>query len=90
MTETTPLSERPPLTPAELARAINQLEIENKELARLLGVDMKTLWRWVEGQVAVPRYASLIVRLLLARPELKAVIGVRQKSGRGRPPKSRT
>jgi hypothetical protein len=74
------------MSPAELDAALESLEMEQVELARIADVNPKTVRRWVSGEVPVPGLAALLLRLLLARPELKGVIGVRRRTGRGRPP----
>lgn len=79
----------PPMTGDELVAALDALEIEQRELARLLGINEKTVRRWTVSGGEAPGYASLVVRLLLARPRLKELLGARKRSGRGRPPKAR-
>ena len=78
------------MTAEDLVAALDELEIEQIELARLLGVDDKTVRRWTAPGSEAPGYASLVVRLLLERPELKILLGVRKRTGRGRPPKPRS
>jgi len=84
------ITAKPPMTAEQLVAALDELEMEQLELARLLGVDGKTVRRWTAPGGEAPGYASLFVRLLIARPSLKALVGARKRSGRGRPPKSRT
>jgi DNA-binding transcriptional regulator YiaG len=79
----------PPLTPIELLEALEALDIEQKELARLLDVGIASVHRWVGKDGTVPGCACLLVRLLIERPELKAALGVQPSSGRGRPIKAR-
>lgn len=83
------ISARPHLTAAELLDALDKLDMEQAELARLLDVGPSTVRNWVADGGEAPGYASLVVRLLLERPQLKAMLGVRPRSGRGRPVRPR-
>lgn len=83
------VSATPHLTAQELDAALRELDIEQLELARLVNAGSATVKRWLAGTSPVPGCASLVIRLLLARPELKELIGVRPRSGRGRPRKPR-
>lgn len=80
---------KPYLTAAELIDALDTLDMEQSELARLLDVSRITIQRWTRNGAQVPGHVSLLVRLLLARPELKSLIGARARTGRGRPVKPR-
>lgn len=79
------ISATPHLTPAELFDALSRLEIEQQELARLLDAGPATVRRWMAGTTEVPGHVSLLMRLMLERPELRELLGVRPRSGRGRP-----
>lgn len=81
------ITAKPHMKAAELIEKLDELEIEQIELARLLDVNAKTVQRWAVDGARAPGYASLFVRLLEARPELKELLGARKKSGRGRPVK---
>jgi len=83
------ITARPHLAAEELLRALDKLDMEQAELARLLDVGPSTVRNWVAAGGEAPGYASLFVRLLLERPELKTLLGVRPRSGRGRPVKVR-
>jgi len=83
------ITARPHLAAEELLRALDKLDMEQAELARLLDVGPSTVRNWVAAGGEAPGYASLFVRLLLERPELKTLLGVRPRSGRGRPVKAR-
>lgn len=83
------ISARPHLTAAELLDALDKLDMEQAELARLLDVGPSTVRNWAADGGETPGYASLVVRLLLERPELKGLLGVRPRSGRGRPVRPR-
>lgn len=75
------------MTPAELVETLDRLDIEQIELARIVDSDKATVQRW--SKRGVPGCVSLLLRLLLARPELKDLIGARPRTGRGRPVKAR-
>lgn len=77
------------MTAAELQEALDRLDMEQTELARLLDVTPRAAHKWLRTGGKAPGYVSLFVRLLLARPKLKDLLGVRPRSGRGRPPKPR-
>lgn len=79
----------PHLSAADLVRALDALDMEQIELARLLEVNPVTVRRWVRDGGEAPGYASLFVRLLLERPELREVVGARRRSGRGQPVRPR-
>lgn len=83
------ISATPHMTAAELQEALDRLDIEQIELARLLDVTPQAVHKWLRNGGKAPGYVSLFVRLLLARPELKGVLDVRPRSGRGRPVRPR-
>src|SRR5262249_10890154 len=80
------IAAKPHLTGPELVAALEARDMEQIELGRLVDVNGSTAKRWVSGATDVPGCATLLVRLLLARPELKELIGARARSGLGRPP----
>lgn len=84
------ISATPHMTAAELQEALDRLDMEQTELARLLDVTPRAVQKWLSEGGEAPGYASLFVRLLLERPGLKRVLGVRPRSGRGRPVERRT
>lgn len=77
------------MTATELQQALERLDIEQIELARLLDVTPRAVQKWLRDGGAAPGYASLFVRLLLERPELREVVGARRRSGRGQPVRPR-
>jgi hypothetical protein len=77
----------PHMTSAELMDALDTLDIEQIELARLVDTSRTSVQRW--SNEGAPGCVSLLLRLLLARPELKELIGARPRTGRGRPVKDR-
>jgi hypothetical protein len=46
------------MTKAELAACLEELQLAPKEAALLLGVDPKTVGRWLAGEIAVPALAE--------------------------------
>ena len=78
------------MTAAELQEALDRLDMEQIELARLLDVTPRAVQKWLSAGGEAPGYASLFVRLLLERPKLKGVLGVKPSSGRGRPVRPRS
>lgn len=77
------IASTPQLTPPELMDALDKLDMEQAELARLVDTTTTTAHRW--SKAGAPGCVSLLLRLLLARPELKELIGARPRTGRGRP-----
>lgn len=77
------------MSASELIEALDALDMEQIELARLLDVGPATVRRWVAGSTSAPGYVALVLRMLVARPELLVLIGARKRSGRGRPPRRR-
>lgn len=77
------------MTAAELQDALERLDMEQIELARLLDVTPRAVQKWLRDGGTAPGYASLLVRLLVERPELRHVVGARRRSGRGQPVRPR-
>lgn len=75
------------MTPHELRAALEALDIGQVDLGRILGTNDRSPQRWVKDGGAVPGCVAFVVRLLLARPELKAVAGIERHSRAGRPPR---
>lgn len=83
------ISATPHMTAAELQEALDRLDIEQIELARLLDVTPRAVQKWLKDDATAPGYVSLFVRLLIDQPSLKRKLGVRPKSGRGKPVRPR-
>lgn len=66
-----------PMTADELRQALDKLELNQMELARFLGVYGQTVRRWVAPGGEPPQSVAILLRLLLARPELKSVVGLK-------------
>ena len=49
--------------PAEFSAAMEAAGLRSIDLARLAGVDRRTVWRWRSGHSPVPHYAWTILRL---------------------------
>jgi DNA-binding transcriptional regulator YiaG len=52
------------MTHDELRAALKCLGLTQREFASRLGVSPLTVWRWVRGDLAVPKYAAYVVTLL--------------------------
>jgi DNA-binding transcriptional regulator YiaG len=48
----------------ELRAALRQAELSQAAFGRVLGVATNTVNRWVQGELAVPRYAMAYLELL--------------------------
>lgn len=55
------------MTPDELSAAIDELVQGNQsELARMIGVDGRTVRRWLAGELSIPKPAQALLRVILA------------------------
>lgn len=52
------------MTPADLTAWREANSLSQSELARLLGVDHATVWRWEHGKTAVPPFLHLALKAL--------------------------
>ncbi len=52
-----------------LSKDLDKLGLKQIEFADLLGFQRETISRWVNGHDAVPKYAQLIIKLLLEKQE---------------------
>ena len=51
------------MTPhAKFSRAMVAVKLRQCDLAKLVGMDRRTVWRWQVGKTPVPDYAWTIVR----------------------------
>lgn len=66
-----------PMSAEELRKALDALELNQMELARFLGVYGQTVRRWVAPGGEPPQSVAILLRLLIARPELKSVVGLK-------------
>ncbi len=64
------------MTADELREALLALDLYQMELARFLGVEGQTVRRWVAPGGEAPVVVGILLRLLLARPELAALVGL--------------
>ncbi len=56
----------------EFYAAMQAAKLRQIDLARLAGVNYRTVWRWRSGQTPVPAYAWTIIRLQQRVRELTA------------------
>lgn len=75
------------LTPNELRAALVKFDVSQNDLGRLFGYNERSAQRWVADDGSVPGPVALVVNLLLARPELQALIGLKRHSKAGRKPR---
>jgi len=66
-----------PMPPEELRRALDDLGMSQMDLARFLNVYGQTVRRWVAPGGEPPASVAILLRLLISRPELKSVVGLK-------------
>lgn len=71
----------------ELRDALGVLDIGQTDLSRALGYNERAAQRWVKAGGDVPGAVAFVVKLMLARPELRALTGLVRNSPRGRKPR---
>lgn len=54
------------MTPAEFRAGLQSLAITQKAFAEMLGLNHRTVKVWALGEGAIPSYAAVILRLLVA------------------------
>lgn len=57
----------------EFREALDALGMSQVDFSRLIAADARTVRRYALGETPVPGAVALLLRMLLARPELKAV-----------------
>jgi DNA-binding transcriptional regulator YiaG len=82
-----PVAARPRLSGAEVTDALESLELNQTQFATLLDVGRTTVYRWCKPGAIAPGYVSILVRLLLATPNIRELINAPKTSRRGRPRK---
>lgn len=55
------------MTPADFRAALDRLELSQSEAARRLGVDPRTVRRWIAGDRRIPGPVVELLRTWLAR-----------------------
>jgi hypothetical protein len=58
----------------EYRKALAALDWTQQGFARAVGADPRTGQKWALGETRIPGPVVILLRLLLARPELKAVV----------------
>jgi DNA-binding transcriptional regulator YiaG len=53
------------LTPRQLQHAIDQLGLSQRAAARFLGIDERTMRKWIAGKARVPESAAKLLRLMI-------------------------
>jgi len=71
-------SKRWVMTPDELAGVIETLAAGNQsELARLIGVDSRTVRRWLAGELRIPKPVQALLRVILSLTPEQRVAAVK-------------
>lgn len=85
------------MKPDELRDALEGFGFAQQRFAEALGYSARAGQRWATGESRVPGSVAVILRLLLARPELVTVLAeiaplssAERKSNAGRPAKHRS
>ena len=60
------------MNPRVFNNAMKEARLRPVDMARLAGVDRRTVWRWRSGKSPIPEYAWTIVRLQQRVRELTA------------------
>lgn len=63
------------LTPAQIRKGIEQLGLNQQELAGRIGVAPETISRWVNSALIQSRAMDNLLRLFFALPEVREVLG---------------
>ena len=58
------------MTPKQLQHAIDQLDLSQRRAARFLGVDERTMRKWIAGNARIPEAVAKLLRLMI-RQKLK-------------------
>jgi transcriptional regulator with XRE-family HTH domain len=53
------------MTPAQLTKALKQADLSQSEAARRLGIDPRTMRRYIAGDLAIPLVAELALRYVI-------------------------
>ena len=62
------------LTPEQIDRAIELLDMEPDEVAGRLGIDEDALSAWIEGTMIQPRAVDNLLRAFFASPQVRAAL----------------
>jgi DNA-binding transcriptional regulator YiaG len=60
------------MTPAQLQTALDRIGLSQRGGARFLGVDERTMRKWIAGEARIPEAAAKLLRLMIKlglRPE---------------------
>lgn len=60
------------MTPSDLRATLARLELTQAGLARLLGVEPRTVRHWIAGTRSMPRGVALLLRAMECWPEVRA------------------
>jgi DNA-binding transcriptional regulator YiaG len=62
------------MTKEEFKRGIDRIGYSQEGFARLVGASPRTGQKWALGETRIPGAVAILLRLMLARPEIKPVI----------------
>jgi len=67
------------MTAEELRKFVDQLGVPRGQLSEYLGVDYRTMSRWLSGQTPVPRMLELLIKAKAIRVKYITETVVRKK-----------
>ena len=67
------------MTAEELRKFVDQLGVPRGQLSEYLGVDYRTMSRWLSGQTPVPRMVELLIKAKAIRVKYITETVVRKK-----------
>ena len=53
------------MTPHQLQRALDRLGLSQRGTARLLGVDERTMRKWIAGNARIPEAVAKLLRVMI-------------------------
>jgi DNA-binding transcriptional regulator YiaG len=53
------------MTPSQLQRALDQLDLSQRRAARFLKVDERTVRKWIAGDARIPEAVAKLLRLMI-------------------------
>jgi hypothetical protein len=77
----------PHLSGSEMIGALDALQLNQTQFAKILDVGRTTVYRWCKPGARAPGYVSILVRMLLAAPEIRTLLVIPDRPARGRPSK---
>jgi DNA-binding transcriptional regulator YiaG len=53
------------MTPSQLQRTLDQLDLSQRGAARFLKVDERTVRKWIAGNARIPEAVAMLLRLMI-------------------------